>query len=101
MYNAPGAGSSASVTLCPAVPPLSCAVHFLRTRLDQCLEREPSQSTDRETLCGDQTAASFDDHFSEGGGLRSELSMEYTITAAFLLVVVTGRFAAAVLGGCS
>jgi hypothetical protein len=35
-----------------------------------------------------------------GGGFEiGALSMEYTITAAFLLAVVTGSFAVAILGG--
>jgi hypothetical protein len=33
--------------------------------------------------------------------LERELSVEYTITAAFLLTVVTGSLAAVVLGGYS
>jgi hypothetical protein len=32
-------------------------------------------------------------------GAALELSMEYTITAAFLLAVVTGSFAVVILGG--
>jgi hypothetical protein len=38
---------------------------------------------------------------ADGGGIfrRKECSMEYAVTAAFLLSVVAGSFAAVILGG--
>jgi hypothetical protein len=47
----------------------------------------------------DQTAASFDHQRFEGRLGSETLSMQYTITAAFLLAVVMGSLTAAILGG--
>jgi hypothetical protein len=53
-------------------------------------------------LAADQIAAqSVDKLAADGGGVfcRKDCSMEYAVTAAFLLSVVAGSFAAVVLGG--
>jgi hypothetical protein len=81
----------------PLWSPFSREINAVESRSSQDRRRRRNPLP-RSANCGPNQSASWG---ADGGGIfcRKASSMEYAVTAAFLLSVVAGSFAAVILGG--